>query len=306
MNWLCASRGHIRGEKTLSCWNTPTTATPTHSSISAHTNSTAPEAAARSLGCTLLRLQMITAERIGVVTGKLAQNMLVMLPKSSSVHGRRAVASPRTLRKHCPASAARSFFRRIIWRRFMVTCAGQARCASRTKCRWDSGAWENIFGDSNRRESFRTSWFWASRSAMGFRSRRWSPRRRSPIRLTMGWSFSARLAAIQSLALRVGAHLIEGLKSLQTRHALIGDVRGSGLFLGIDLVLDRETREAAPLQASYVVNRLRDCGILAGTDGPRHNVIKLRPPLVFSVADAELFVNTLDAILQEDAAQPSR
>jgi len=50
-------------------------------------------------------------------------------------------------------------------------------------------------------------------------------------------------------------------------------VRGSGLFLGIDLVLDRETREAAPLQASYVVNRLRDCGILAGTDGPHHNVI---------------------------------
>src|SRR5713101_5460091 len=111
---------------------------------------------------------------------------------------------------------------------------------------------------------------------------------------------------LQQHALRVGAHLIEGLKSLQTRHALIGDVRGSGLFLGIDLVLDRETREAAPMQASYVVNRLRDCGILAGTDGPRHNVIKLRPPLVFSVADAELFVNTLDAILQEDAAQPSR
>jgi 4-aminobutyrate aminotransferase-like enzyme len=107
-------------------------------------------------------------------------------------------------------------------------------------------------------------------------------------------------------ALRVGAHLIEGLQSLQTRHALIGDVRGSGLFLGIDLVLDRETREAAPLQASYVVNRLRGCGILAGTDGPHHNVIKLRPPLVFSEADADLFTKTLDAILQEDAAQPRR
>ncbi len=111
---------------------------------------------------------------------------------------------------------------------------------------------------------------------------------------------------LQQHALHVGAHLIEGLKSLQTRHALIGDVRGSGLFLGIDLVLDRETREAAPLQASYVVNRLRDCGILAGTDGPHHNVIKLRPPLVFSEADADLFVKTLDAILQEDAAQPGR
>ncbi len=111
---------------------------------------------------------------------------------------------------------------------------------------------------------------------------------------------------LQEHALRVGTHFIEGLKSLQARYALIGDVRGSGLFLGIDLVLDRETREAAPLQASYVVNRLRDRGILAGTDGPHHNVIKLRPPLVFSEADADLFVKTLDAILQEDAAQPGR
>ena len=111
---------------------------------------------------------------------------------------------------------------------------------------------------------------------------------------------------LQQHALHVGEHLIEGLKSLQTRHALIGDVRGSGLFLGIDFVLDRETREPAPLQASYVVNRLRDCGILAGTDGPHHNVIKLRPPLVFSEVDADLFLRTLDAVLQEDAAQPRR
>jgi 4-aminobutyrate aminotransferase-like enzyme len=94
------------------------------------------------------------------------------------------------------------------------------------------------------------------------------------------------------------------LKTLQQRHALIGDVRGSGLFLGIDLVLDQTTREAAPLQASYVVNRLRDCGILTGTDGPHHNVIKLRPSLVFTEADADVFVRTLDSILHEDAAQP--
>jgi 4-aminobutyrate aminotransferase-like enzyme len=91
---------------------------------------------------------------------------------------------------------------------------------------------------------------------------------------------------------------------LQERHALIGDVRGSGLFLGIDLVLDRKTCEPAPIEASYVVNRLRDCGILTGTDGPHHNVIKLRPPLVFSATDAALLVKTLDAILKEDAAQP--
>jgi 4-aminobutyrate aminotransferase-like enzyme/Ser/Thr protein kinase RdoA (MazF antagonist) len=110
---------------------------------------------------------------------------------------------------------------------------------------------------------------------------------------------------LQENALRVGSYLIARLKSLQVKHALIGDVRGSGLFLGIDLVLDRQTREPGPNQASYLVNRLRERGVLAGTDGPHHNVIKLRPPLIFSQADADLFVVTLDAVLAEDAAQPS-
>jgi 4-aminobutyrate aminotransferase-like enzyme/Ser/Thr protein kinase RdoA (MazF antagonist) len=109
---------------------------------------------------------------------------------------------------------------------------------------------------------------------------------------------------LQERALRVGNHWMARLKTLQDRHALIGDVRGSGLFLGIDLVRDRETREPATRAADYVVNRLRERGILAGTDGPHHNVIKLRPPLIFAESDADLFVKTLDSILQEDAAQP--
>jgi 4-aminobutyrate aminotransferase-like enzyme len=105
-------------------------------------------------------------------------------------------------------------------------------------------------------------------------------------------------------ALRVGRHWMNRLQTLQQRHALIGDVRGSGLFLGIDLVSDRESRAPATEQAEYVVDRLRERGILAGTDGPHHNVIKLRPPLIFSETDADLFVETLDLVLQEDAAQP--
>ncbi|MGC1483582.1 MAG: aminotransferase class III-fold pyridoxal phosphate-dependent enzyme [Candidatus Acidiferrum sp.] len=109
---------------------------------------------------------------------------------------------------------------------------------------------------------------------------------------------------LQQNALRVGSYLILRLKALQEKHALIGDVRGSGLFLGLDLVLDRDSREPAPEQTSYIVNRLRERGILTGTDGPHHNVIKLRPPLIFSQADANLFVTTLDDILREDAAQP--
>jgi len=109
---------------------------------------------------------------------------------------------------------------------------------------------------------------------------------------------------LQQNALQVGKFLIAGLQELQKKHVLIGDVRGSGLFLGIDLVRDREMRSPATDEADYVVNRLRDCGILAGTDGPHHNVIKLRPPLVFSESDAELFLRTFESVLTEDAAQP--
>jgi 4-aminobutyrate aminotransferase-like enzyme/Ser/Thr protein kinase RdoA (MazF antagonist) len=111
---------------------------------------------------------------------------------------------------------------------------------------------------------------------------------------------------LQENALHVGRQLKRGLQDLQQRFELIGEVRGSGLFLGIDLVHDRRTREPAPQPAWYVVNRLRECGILTGTDGPHHNVIKLRPPLVFSPKDADLFLSTLDAVLEEDAAQPVR
>ncbi|MGB7846288.1 MAG: aminotransferase class III-fold pyridoxal phosphate-dependent enzyme [Candidatus Acidiferrum sp.] len=109
---------------------------------------------------------------------------------------------------------------------------------------------------------------------------------------------------LQHNALSVGSLWLHELQSLQSAYTLIGDVRGSGLFLGIDFVNDRSSCAPAADQASYVVNRLRDCGILAGTDGPHHNVIKLRPPLIFSSSDAELFSSTLADILQEDSAQP--
>ena len=109
---------------------------------------------------------------------------------------------------------------------------------------------------------------------------------------------------LQQNAHRVGNYFIAKLKQLEEKHSLIGDVRGSGLFLGLDLVLNRETREPAPAQASYVVNRLRERGILTGTDGPHHNVLKLRPPLIFSESDADLFATTLDDILAEDPGKP--
>jgi 4-aminobutyrate aminotransferase-like enzyme/Ser/Thr protein kinase RdoA (MazF antagonist) len=109
---------------------------------------------------------------------------------------------------------------------------------------------------------------------------------------------------LQQNALRVGNYFKAALLGLQEKFPIIGDVRGSGLFLGVDLVVDRESRAAASQQADYIVNRLRECGILAGADGPFDNVLKLRPPLIFGERDAQLFLATLEGILREDAAQP--
>jgi 4-aminobutyrate aminotransferase-like enzyme len=105
---------------------------------------------------------------------------------------------------------------------------------------------------------------------------------------------------LQENALRVGARLMEGLRGLMERHPLIGDVRGLGMFIGIELVLDRETQEPAPLQADYLVNRMRERGILLSTDGPFHNVIKIKPPLVFTEANADFLVMTMGNLLKED------
>ncbi len=109
---------------------------------------------------------------------------------------------------------------------------------------------------------------------------------------------------LQERALRVGNYLKESLLALQEQYAIIGDVRGSGLFLGVDLVLDPVTRSAATAQAACVVNRLRECGVLTGTDGPFNNVIKLRPPLIISEHDADIFTEIFGGVLAEDSAKP--
>lgn len=100
-------------------------------------------------------------------------------------------------------------------------------------------------------------------------------------------------------ARRVGARLLEQLAPFTTRHALVGDVRGAGLFVGVELVRDRETREPAGAEASDVVNALRDRGMLIGTDGPHHNVLKIRPPMPFDEENAARLVDALDAILRD-------
>ena len=104
---------------------------------------------------------------------------------------------------------------------------------------------------------------------------------------------------LQDHALAVGERLLRGLRALAERHAVIGDVRGSGLFLGVELVREREARAPAGEAAAYVANRMRESGILLGTDGPHHNVVKIRPPMPFDGADADRLVESLDRILAE-------
>jgi 4-aminobutyrate aminotransferase-like enzyme/Ser/Thr protein kinase RdoA (MazF antagonist) len=102
---------------------------------------------------------------------------------------------------------------------------------------------------------------------------------------------------LQENALQVGEHMKAGLKGLMDKHLLIGDVRGSGLFLGIELVLDRETLEPAKEQAYDIAERMKEQGILISIDGPLYNVIKIKPPLVFTKANADQYIDTLNKIL---------
>ena len=105
---------------------------------------------------------------------------------------------------------------------------------------------------------------------------------------------------LQAHALRVGERMLIGLQPLAERYPIVGDVRGTGLFLGVELVRNRETFEPAAEEASFVVNRLRDHGILLGTDGPYHNVVKIRPPMPFDESNADFLVATFEKILKED------
>jgi 4-aminobutyrate aminotransferase-like enzyme/Ser/Thr protein kinase RdoA (MazF antagonist) len=96
---------------------------------------------------------------------------------------------------------------------------------------------------------------------------------------------------LQENAKSVGEYLIERLRDLQTRYSLITDVRGLGLFLGFEMPREQEATE--------LVNRMKDRGVLLSTDGPLHNVIKIKPPLVFSRTDADLMLDRLDRTLSE-------
>ncbi|MBL0739893.1 aminotransferase class III-fold pyridoxal phosphate-dependent enzyme [Chryseolinea lacunae] len=105
---------------------------------------------------------------------------------------------------------------------------------------------------------------------------------------------------LQQNAKLVGNYLKAGLRDLMDRFPIVGDVRGPGLFIGFELVKDRDTKAPATEQASYFANRMRDKGILMSTDGPFNNVLKIKPPLVFSSSNADFLLDAIAAVLRED------
>lgn len=98
-------------------------------------------------------------------------------------------------------------------------------------------------------------------------------------------------------AAAIGAQLVAGLRALADRQPLIGDVRALGLLIGVELVRGRDTREPAIRETERVQNDMRERGVLVGTTGRDGNVLKIRPPLTISGPEADLIVDTLDAVL---------
>ncbi|MFW9769327.1 MAG: aminotransferase class III-fold pyridoxal phosphate-dependent enzyme [Candidatus Thorarchaeota archaeon] len=105
---------------------------------------------------------------------------------------------------------------------------------------------------------------------------------------------------LQKNALEVGNYLKERLIDMQKTFKIIGDVRGHGLFIGVELVLNSETLEPAEKEAHYIIQRMKDLRILVSLDGPHSNILKIKPPMVFTKQNADSFVDSLAIILNED------
>ncbi|HRI20599.1 MAG TPA: aminotransferase class III-fold pyridoxal phosphate-dependent enzyme [Panacibacter sp.] len=104
---------------------------------------------------------------------------------------------------------------------------------------------------------------------------------------------------LQQNAFETGNYLLEGLKKLMHKYPIIGDVRGHGLFVGAELVRSRETLEPAVPEIDVIVEKMKERGFLISTDGPLYNVLKIKPPIIFSKENAEALVNNLDEVLNE-------
>lgn len=110
---------------------------------------------------------------------------------------------------------------------------------------------------------------------------------------------------LQEKALDTGNYLKSCLNDIAGEHEIIGDVRGSGLFIGLDLVTDRQSRAPASHEARAIKNALRHKGILVGSTGPHDNVLKIRPPMVFGREHADLVADSLGSILEKGVYEAS-
>uniref|UniRef100_A0A8D9B7U9 Alanine--glyoxylate aminotransferase 2-like n=1 Tax=Cacopsylla melanoneura TaxID=428564 RepID=A0A8D9B7U9_9HEMI len=100
-------------------------------------------------------------------------------------------------------------------------------------------------------------------------------------------------------ALVVGNQLLEGLTGLKDRYPMIGDVRGVGLFVGVELVTCRKQKTPATSEAQHIITRLKQEQILVSSDGPDRNVLKFKPPMVFSKENVHQVITALENVLDE-------
>jgi alanine-glyoxylate transaminase/(R)-3-amino-2-methylpropionate-pyruvate transaminase len=102
---------------------------------------------------------------------------------------------------------------------------------------------------------------------------------------------------LQENSLKVGNQLLAGLRELQSKHAIIGEVRGRGLMIGVELVKDRVTKEPAKAECAQVFETSREFGLLIGKGGLHGNVLRIKPPMCITEADAGFMLEVLDAAL---------
>lgn len=102
---------------------------------------------------------------------------------------------------------------------------------------------------------------------------------------------------LQANALKVGGRIMQGMEKLKARHNIIGDVRGKGLLLGMELVKDRASKEPAKAEVAQVLESCRDMGLLLGKGGLWGHTIRMAPPMCLTAADADFLIDVLDAAL---------
>ncbi len=100
---------------------------------------------------------------------------------------------------------------------------------------------------------------------------------------------------LQENALKVGNHILAGLEKLKQKHELIGDVRGRGLMIGVELVKDRTTKEPAKAECAEILELTRELGLLVGKGGYWGQTIRIKPSLCLTMADADFLLEVLDA-----------